>query len=288
MPSLNRDALGKTYGPYELEVSAHESIYYALATDDPNPHYVDGLTQGGLVAPPMFAVTYASKALAALFADGQLGEGFYDYLVHGEQDMEWLSLPQPGARLETSLTIKDIQDKGSGELIIASLVTCEAGTREEVCRQEMRFFVRGYGSMQKQPSQPKPPPADRSEAAFFAEQAVAPGQTFIYAEPSGDHNPIHIDQSFAQKVGLGGIILQGLCTMAFCHKAIVQQVCEGDPHRLRRLAVRFSKPVRPGDLLTIEGWWTAPQGDTSGRSLGFEARTQSGDVVIKQGEAQLL
>ncbi len=37
---------------------------------------------------------------------------------------------------------------------------------------------------------------------------------YYYAGASGDFNLIHIDNDFAKSVGLGGIILQGLCTMA--------------------------------------------------------------------------
>ena len=38
--------------------------------------------------------------------------------------------------------------------------------------------------------------------------------TVRYAGASGDFNPIHIDEDFAQQVGLPGRILHGLWTMA--------------------------------------------------------------------------
>ena len=53
----------------------------------------------------------------------------------------------------------------------------------------------------------------------------------IYADGSGDHNPIHVDPDFAKGVGLPGIILQGLCTMAFNFKAVQDEVAGGDPLR---------------------------------------------------------
>lgn len=40
-------------------------------------------------------------------------------------------------------------------------------------------------------------------------------QPIFYAGASGDFMPIHIDPEFGKAVGLGGIILHGLCTMAF-------------------------------------------------------------------------
>jgi acyl dehydratase len=54
--------------------------------------------------------------------------------------------------------------------------------------------------------------------------------------------------------GLPGIIVHGLCTMAFTAKVIVDHLCAGDPTRLKRLAVRFSRPVFPGDTITTKVW----------------------------------
>src|SRR6185295_8424898 len=99
-----------------------------------------------------------------------------------------------------------------------------------------------------------PAAAARGEPVFKSEMQVTDDQSFRYAEASGDNNPIHMDQAVAKMAGLPGIILQGLCTMAFTSRAIVQEAAAGDPLRLRRLAVRFSKPVLPGDKITTTAW----------------------------------
>jgi len=69
--------------------------------------------------------------------------------------------------------------------------------------------------------------------------SIAPGQTFslvrecdryrslYYAGASGDFNPIHIDVEVGQAVGLGGVILQGLCTLAWGVDAFARFL--GDP-----------------------------------------------------------
>ena len=46
--------------------------------------------------------------------------------------------------------------------------------------------------------------------------------------------------------------------MAFTAKVMVDRLCDGDPTRLKRLAVRFSRPVFPGDTITTKVW---PNGD---------------------------
>ena len=73
---------------------------------------------------------------------------------------------------------------------------------------------------------------------------------YYYAGASGDFNLIHIDNDFAKSVGLPGIILQGLCTMAYVYKAAMG---ENDPGKIKKIKVRFRQIVRPLDKLTIKG-----------------------------------
>jgi acyl dehydratase len=92
--------------------------------------------------------------------------------------------------------------------------------------------------------------------------------------------PIHVDDEFAKSVGLPGIIVHGLCTMAMCSQAVVKTVAGGDPGRLKRLAVRFSKPVLPGNDVVTTMY------DLGGGSYAFEA-TSAGATVIKDGRAEV-
>lgn len=109
-----------------------------------------------------------------------------------------------------------------------------------------------------------------------------PYRPIYYAAASGDFNPIHIDPEVGEAAGLGGAILQGLCTMAWAAEACVQLY--GDPTRLRRLKVRFSRPVKPGDTVTIEGKVTSVEGGTVKAEL--VARNQDGQEVLKAGQAE--
>ncbi len=281
MPELNKECIGKEYAGAEMDISQYETIYYAVGANDPNPWYLDGVREGGIIAPPMYAVKYGGAPIANVMFDKELGEGFMAFLVHGEQDIEWFKAVKPGQKVKTTGKVKDIQDKGSGELLMVEATTTMADSDEMVCKQSFNFFVRGYGKMEKKDKKAAQE-EDKSDIAFETKENVLIGQSFLYAEPSGDHNPIHIDNEFAKKVGLGGIILQGLCTMAFCHKAAVQNLCDGNPLKLKKLFVRFSRPVRPGDELTIKGWWKQ-----KGKTAGIEAANQSGEMVIKGGVAEL-
>ena len=119
--------------------------------------------------------------------------------------------------------------------------------------------------------------------------SIAPGQTFslvrecdryrslYYAGASGDFNPIHIDVEVGQAVGLGGVILQGLCTLAWGVDAFARFL--GDPGRVTGVRARFSRPVRPEDTVRLDGTVTEVSGGVV--KAAVVARNQSGDEVLK-------
>jgi acyl dehydratase len=82
-----------------------------------------------------------------------------------------------------------------------------------------------------------------------------------YAGASGDFNPIHIDPDAGKAAGLNGNILHGTCTLGWAVEAVGLFV--GDPGRVRRVRVRFSKPVRTNETrnqdgaVVVKGTWTA-------------------------------
>jgi len=62
-----------------------------------------------------------------------------------------------------------------------------------------------------------------------------------------------------------------MCTYGFTGRALLHTVCAGDPARFGGMAARFTRPVLPGDALTVQIWR-----DGSGALF----RTLRGDVVV--------
>lgn len=62
-----------------------------------------------------------------------------------------------------------------------------------------------------------------------------------YADASGDHNPIHLDEDVARSVGLPGVIAHGMFTLALAARAV--QEWAGEPGRVVELGAKFTKPV---------------------------------------------
>jgi acyl dehydratase len=102
-------------------------------------------------------------------------------------------------------------------------------------------------------------------------------QIAAYAEASGDHNPIHLDDEFARSVGLPGVIAHGLLQMGLL--AVVAAEAAGGPSRLRSLSCRFAGMVLPGDMVTFAA---APAGEGK---LELSAINQKGEPVLTKAMA---
>jgi hydroxyacyl-ACP dehydratase HTD2-like protein with hotdog domain len=124
------------------------------------------------------------------------------------------------------------------------------------------------------------PDAARARPAGEFTVHLPEGVTYRYSEASGDLMPIHLDDAVARSVGLPGIIVHGLCTMAVCSQAVVTTLADGDPARLKRLAVRFAKNVFPDEDVTVSMF------DAGDGAYAFEAHSR-GELVISNGRAEV-
>ena len=103
-------------------------------------------------------------------------------------------------------------------------------------------------------------------------------QIAAYAEASGDHNPIHLDDDFARSVGLPSLIAHGMLQMGIA--ATVAAEAGGGPANLRRMSVRFAGMVVPGDEVTFSA---EPAGDGK---LDIKAVNQRGEAVLTKALAE--
>ncbi|MFP2898472.1 MaoC family dehydratase [Corallococcus sp. 4LFB] len=104
-----------------------------------------------------------------------------------------------------------------------------------------------------------------------------------------DPQPFHIDEDAAARSIYGGIIASGWHTAAICHKLMVEGLLGkaagmGSPG-LDEL--RWKKPVRPGDTLTVrittlEARPSVSKPDRGALKLGLEVVNQHGEVVMTE------
>jgi 3-hydroxybutyryl-CoA dehydratase len=98
-----------------------------------------------------------------------------------------------------------------------------------------------------------------------------------YADASGDHNPIHIDEAFAKTTPMGGTIAHGMLVLSFISEMMTAAFGErwltsGS------LDVRFRAPARPGDTVTARAIAQEPK---SGRlRYAVECVSGTGEALI--------
>jgi acyl dehydratase len=104
-----------------------------------------------------------------------------------------------------------------------------------------------------------------------------------YAGASGDFNPIHWSDEIARAVGLPGVIAHGMYSMAVAARMVSGWA--GDPAAIKRLKVRFSAMIEPGQTLTAKG--EVAEVDDGRVLVRFHAEDEKGEKVLSKGEAEL-
>lgn len=120
---------------------------------------------------------------------------------------------------------------------------------------------------------------------FTAAETVDKYRAIYYAGASGDFNPIHIDPEFGRQVGLGGVILHGLCTLGFVAKAVTDWT--GDPGKLKRLKCRFASPVHLGDVVTTKAEVAEVTGNRARINLTVTTQENVEVLTITAAEVEL-
>ena len=103
-----------------------------------------------------------------------------------------------------------------------------------------------------------------------------------YAGASGDFNPIHHDQTFAEKAGYPSVFAHGMLSAGLVSKCVTDYV--GRPN-LRIFRVSFRSQVWPGDTITVGGKVTKKFEDKGEKRVEGEivATNQKGEPVIQGG-----
>lgn len=101
-----------------------------------------------------------------------------------------------------------------------------------------------------------------------------------YAGASGDFNPIHHDQTFAEAAGLPTVFGHGMLTAGFVGRCVTDYVGR---QNLRRFRVRFATRIWPGDSVTCRGRVTKKFTSDGAQLIEgeVEALNQKGEIAIE-------
>jgi acyl dehydratase len=261
------------------EMTERDTILYALGIGANDLRHV---YEARLEALPMMAVILAYPGF---FGKDPRYELTWQKILHGEQSVEiHRPLPTSGTFIGTT-QIDEIYDKGpeKGAIMLMSRVIRVAGDPDPIATVRSSNVLRGDGGFAQHPNgappAPHPVPGDRP-ADIALTLLTREDQALLY-RLSGDYNPLHVEPEVARGAGFDRPILHGLCTFGVVGRALIDAVCGGDGGRLRRMDVRFSSPVYPGETIRTEIWR-----EGEGQAAFRASVVERGVVVINNGRLE--
>jgi acyl dehydratase len=277
---INPDAVNdEPSPPSERSWTSKDALLYAVGVGagsiDPTGFELEFTTENSKDIPqrvlPTFAVIVGMSGMA------NIGTFNMAMLVHGEQSIELHREIPPDGTILTTGRVVAMYDKGSAAVVVNESTSVDKETGEPIFTTRNSSFIRGEGGFggDRGPSGPKNVPPERDPDHIVTYQ-TRPDQALTY-RLSGDRNPLHSDPEFAKMGGFDRPILHGLCTFGFTGRALLHSLCDSDPSRFTGMDARFSKPVYPGDALTVKIWR-----ESDGVAV-YRTETQNGDTVIDQG-----
>lgn len=236
------------------------------------------LLEDRLKALPTMAVVMAYPGFWA--RDPKYGLTWKQILA-AEQSVE-IHTPLPASGDFDGHTIFDsIYDKGpdKGALIYTRRPITDLATGKLVATVRQAAFARGdggFGGSSDGAPQPFAVPGRSADLRIEARTRI--DQALIY-RLSGDYNPLHADPVVAKEAGFPSPIFHGMGTFGVVGRALLKAVCHDEAERVRRLDVRYSSPVYPGDVLAIDIWRFGAEG-----RVAFEVSVPGrGVTVLKNG-----
>jgi len=272
--------LNKVFPTIQQTYTAKDCMLYALGVgmgiDPLDEESLRFVYEEGLKVLPSQLLMMAHPGFWAKEED--TGLDWVKVLHVGQEIIMHKSFPNEGS-VEAKTRITSVTDKGEriGALIVSDRVVSDAATGENICTLVTTILARGDGGFGgERKATPKTDIIPKSEPDWVCDLPTLAQQALIY-RLSGDLNPLHASPSVARNAGFKAPILHGLCTMGVATHALVKSCCDYDTSRFKRMRLRFSAPVYPGETIRTEIW-------VNGNEIAFRCKSLEQDkVVINNG-----
>ncbi len=271
---INPDSVGLKGEPVRRSWKSKDALLYALGVGA-GTEELAFTTENTKETPQRVLPTMAVVLGGGGIPFDKLGSFNIAMMLHGAQGIELLGEIPPEGEIESTGSIGAIWDKGKAASVEMLSESVDVATGKPLFRTKMTAFMRGEGGFggERGPSPTWELP-DRN-ADHEVRYTTRMDQPLIY-RLSGDRNPLHSDPSFAKLGGFERPILHGLCTYGFTGRALLRTLCDGDASRFVSMDGRFSKPVYPGEALTVSMW-------IDGSECTFVTKNPASETVLDQG-----
>jgi NAD(P)-dependent dehydrogenase (short-subunit alcohol dehydrogenase family)/acyl dehydratase/putative sterol carrier protein len=272
--ALNLDAIGRKIGPVTKDYTWKDVVLYALGVGA-GFEELDYCFEHQLKVVPSFSIASLFEFLAEV---GISSNADLSGVLHGEQDIVFHNpIPSEGT-LTTEGTLTNMFDKGAdkGALVVAESETYHSNG-QKLFTNYFTIFCRKDGGFGGEPGPSESVEFPDREPDFEEQALPTPDQPLLY-RLSGDIFQLHADPEFAKASGFEKPIMHGLCTHGYACRAVIKHLFPGEPERMRRFKVRFSKTLYPG-VPIITQIWKMEEGKAYFRTVNAE----NNDVVIDGG-----
>jgi NAD(P)-dependent dehydrogenase (short-subunit alcohol dehydrogenase family)/acyl dehydratase/putative sterol carrier protein len=272
--ALNLKSIGQRFGPITKPYTWKDIVTYALGVGAGYDE-LDYCFENQLKAIPSFAIGILPEFVTYV---GMNSGANPNASFHGGHEILFHNPIPTEGRLNTEGAITHMYDRGEGKgaLVVGEAVTYHSNGEKLFTNIMSLFCLKdgGFGG--------DPPPVEAvkfpDRSPDFEENALpSPNQPLLY-RLSGDIFPLHVDQDFARASGFERPIMHGLCTHGFACRAVIKHLFPGEPERMIRFGVRFTRPVYPGVPISTQIWKIE-----EGKALFRVTNVENGDVVIDKG-----
>ncbi len=275
--ALNPDAIGKKIGPLTKAYTWKDAVTYALGVGAGFSELQYCYEKDLKVLPSFSIVTlYDFMALVADASKVNLAG-----ILHAEQEILFHHpIPAEGT-LTTEGAITRYYDRGKEK---GAFIVGEFETRHSNGQKLYTSIATVLGRLDGGFGGENPPKEEARfpERAPDAEVTDTPAQDQpLFFRLSGDIFPLHVDAEFARMAGFDQPIMHGLCTHGFACRAVIQKLFPGEPERMTRFKVRFSRPLYPGVPIKTQIW---KEGE--GKAFFRTVNVKTGEVVLDRGTVE--
>lgn len=280
---LNTDCVGISVGPTSIQWDDRDTLLYNVAVGAGLQDHLAELqfTTENSIDVELMTIPTMSGTLGRAVQLVRPHVGDFPSGIHARQRCS-VRRPLPaGGEIDLNVKVTGLYDLGRSALLE---ITSTGMTGDvEQFTNIAEIYIPGEGGFGgSKPAKPAQAFTDRLEGmpVHEVEVTIPADQALVY-RLTGDRNPLHADPKFAQKMGFEEPILHGMCTYGFAARLAIQELFDGDATKLMAFSGKFTKPVYPGDAITVRVW--EDQSSDGGNGHLFQVYDSSGDVVISEG-----
>ena len=201
-------------------------------------------------------------------------------LLHGEEALFFEKPLEAGKKYILQDELKDVQDKGTGCLLIADTEIREADTNDLCVTIRTGTFLRGTEKFGwKGTIKAEYPKTPKRDPDMVAVEETTKNLAFLY-RLCNDTNPLHVDPKQSAIGGFKAPILHGLCFYGFTARSLQQHFFKEDPNQMKSYQARFTGHVFPGETLIVEAW-------KDGNVIIFQTKVKERNTICLKGFLEL-